>query len=127
MMLPLLVAAVLSQAGVLGDGDCDGVVAVESLEGVSLKGECKTAGEHRRLAFTIENRREASAGTLTSIHLGFCFKSVARASAPRGWVVSLSADGGGVTFSRDGDAPNEPGIRSGRSLGGFVIELLPGW
>ena len=126
-ILTLLAAALLSQQGVFSRGACEGVVAVEMLEGASLRGECSTKSERLRVAITVVNARESSAGTLNSIHLGFCASSVASAIAPPGWTVTLAAEGGGVTFSRGGSAFNEPGIRSRRRLGGFVIELLPGW
>lgn len=126
-MFTIMLAVVLAQSPLLEDGRCGGDVVVEQFEGAALLGSCSTADGQRRLALTFVNSGAASAGTLNSIHLGFCRSSVARAFAPPGWVVTLDAEGRGVRFSRGGQAVNEPGIRKGRRVGGFVIELLPGW
>ena len=127
MILSLILTAWLAQSETRGDGACDGIVIVEEFEGASVRGECSTSDGQRRLSITIKNARQRSAGTLKSVHLGFCKSSVVRALAPDGWTVTLDAEGRGVTFSRGGEAFKEPGIRAGRRLGGFVVELNQGW
>lgn len=126
-MLPLLLSALLTQSGILADGACDGVVTVEQVEGAILLGECSASNGQHRMALTVVNTRGRSVGTLNIVHVGFCASSVIRASAPPGWVVKLDDEGGGVTFARGDDPFSGLGVKSGRRLGGFVLELRQGW
>lgn len=125
-MLTLLVAILLAQSGVAGDGHCEGVVTVEAVEGARLLGACSMGGGQRRMAITVANTRERAAGRLRSFHIGFCSSSVVRAFAPPGWFVTLS-ENSGVTFSTGDDAVERSGVRSGKRLGGFIVELHAGW
>jgi hypothetical protein len=112
----------------LSDQNCRAEVLISTIDGAHVYASCVSVGAERIMHISVTNLARAEVGRLRDFSIGFCGPSVVGASAQNGWVAKVEGrERHNVTWSLTDDLVDTFGIPSRARVGGFVVQLKPGW
>lgn len=131
MSIRLLIAAVIFSQAAGAAIDVSHVtcpttpVRIADHDQVEIRGACNA--ERTALHVSVRNLAAREVGPLQLFNLGFCQQSVADATAPPGWVVSVYGEPRQTVEWRVADSSHSEGIATGQLAEGFSVVLKSGW